>query len=85
MIALPAGVKVWLAAGATDMRNGFDGLAALVQTQLAEDPFSGQLFVFRGKAGDRVKILCGAAMSCVCLRSVSSAGALCGRVRGTGW
>ena len=37
MIALPAGVKVWLAAGATDMRKGFDGLAALVQTQLAED------------------------------------------------
>src|SRR6202163_4333460 len=57
MIALPAGVKVWLAAGATDLRNGFDGLAALVQTQLSEDPFSGQLFVFRGKAGDRVKIL----------------------------
>ena len=39
MIALPAGVKVWLAAGATDMRNGFDGLAGLVQTQLTEDPF----------------------------------------------
>lgn len=57
MIALPAGVKVWLAAGATDMRKGFDGLAALVQLQLADDPFSGQLFVFRGKAGDRVKIL----------------------------
>lgn len=57
MIALPAGVKVWLAAGATDMRKGFDGLAALVQTQLAEDPFSGQLFVFRGRAGDRLKIL----------------------------
>ena len=36
MIALPAGVKVWLAAGATDMRKGFDGLAALVQTQLAQ-------------------------------------------------
>jgi transposase len=36
------------------MRKGFDGLAALVQVQLAEDPFSGQLFVFRGKAGDRV-------------------------------
>jgi transposase len=57
MIALPAGVKVWLAAGVTDMRKGFDGLAALVQTQLAEDPFSGQLFVFRGRAGDRVKVL----------------------------
>jgi transposase len=57
MIALPAGVKVWLVAGATDMRKGFDGLAALVQTQLEEDAFSGQLFVFRGRAGDRVKIL----------------------------
>ncbi len=39
------------------MRKGFDGLAALVQTQLEEDPFSGQLFVFRGRAGDRVKVL----------------------------
>ena len=57
MIALPPGVQVWLAAGATDMRKGFDGLAGLVQTQLLEDPFSGQLFVFRGRRGDRVKIL----------------------------
>jgi transposase len=57
MIALPPNARVWLAAGTTDMRNGFDGLAALVQTQLAEDPFSGHLFVFRGRAGDRVKIL----------------------------
>jgi transposase len=57
MIALPAGSRVWLAAGATDMRKGFDGLGALVQTQLAQDPFSGQLFVFRGRRGDRVKIL----------------------------
>jgi len=52
-IVLPAGVKGWLAAGATDMRNGFDGLAALVQRQLAEDPFSGQLFVFRRRASQR--------------------------------
>ena len=51
MIALPAGTQVWLVAGATDMRKGFDGLAALVQLQLTEDPFSGQLFVFRGRAG----------------------------------
>jgi transposase len=57
MIALPAGVQVWLAAGETDLRKGFDGLAALIQLQLAEDPFSGQLFVFRGRRGDRVKIL----------------------------
>jgi transposase len=57
MIALPAGVQVWLAAGVTDLRKGFDGLASLVQVQLAEDPFSGQLFVFRGRRGDRLKIL----------------------------
>lgn len=57
MIALPPGARVWLAAGATDMRKGFDGLAGLVQTRLLEDPFSGQLFVFRGRRGDRVKIL----------------------------
>ena len=49
MIALPAGVQVWLAAGAKDLRKGFDGLAGLVQTQLAEDQFSGQLFVLRGR------------------------------------
>ena len=57
MITPPAGVRVWLAAGVTDMRKGFDGLSALVQTQLSEDPFSGHLFVFRGRRGDRLKIL----------------------------
>ena len=57
MIGLPAGTRVWLACGVTDMRKGFDGLAALVQLQLAEDPFSGHLFVFRGRRGDRLKIL----------------------------
>ena len=43
--------------GAPHKRKGFDGLAGLVQTQLAEDPFSGHLFVFRGRHGDRIKIL----------------------------
>lgn len=57
MIGLPPGARVWLAAGVTDMRNGFDGLAAIVKAALAEDPYSGQLFVFRGRRGDRVKIL----------------------------
>ena len=57
MIAVPGGTRVWLAAGVTDMRKGFDGLAAVVQLQLSEDPFSGQLFVFRGRRGDRVKVL----------------------------
>ncbi len=57
MISPPAGTQVWIACGMTDLRKGFDGLAALVQTQLTEDPFSGQLFVFRGRAGDRIKVL----------------------------
>lgn len=57
MISLASETRVWLVAGATDMRRGFDGLAALVQTQLSEDPFSGQLFVFRGRRGDLVKVL----------------------------
>ena len=48
---------MWLAAGVTDMRKGFDGLAALVQTQLHEDPFAGHVFVFRGRRGDRVKLM----------------------------
>jgi len=51
MIAFPAGVRVWLATGHTDMRRGFDGLALLVQEQLKRDPHSGQLFVFRGRRG----------------------------------
>jgi transposase len=57
MIGLPLGTRVWLAAGVTDMRKGMDGLAALVQTTLAENPFSGHVFVFRGRRGDLVKLL----------------------------
>jgi transposase len=57
MIGLPSGTRVWLAAGVTDLRRGFDGLAALVQTQLDTDPFNGHLFVFRGRRGDLIKVL----------------------------
>jgi transposase len=57
MIGLPAGTRIWLAAGATDMRCGFNGLAAKVETALAEDPFSGHVFVFRGRRGDIIKVL----------------------------
>ena len=57
MIALPAGTRVWIAAGVTDLRRGMDGLAALVQTALSEDPFSGHVFAFRGRRGDLIKIL----------------------------
>lgn len=57
MIALPAGTRVWIAAGVTDMRRGMDSLAALVQIALAEDPFSGHVFIFRGRRGDLIKAL----------------------------
>ena len=57
MIPISAGTRVWLAAGKTDMRKGFDGLAALVQSRLSEDPFSGNLFIFRGRRGDLVKMV----------------------------
>jgi transposase len=57
MIGVPTGVRIWLAAGVTDMRKGFDGLSALVQTSLNESPYSGQIFIFRGRRGDRIKVL----------------------------
>ena len=50
-------MRIWVAAGVTDMRRGFDGLAALVQQQLGHDPFSGALFIFRGRRGHLLKIL----------------------------
>jgi transposase len=52
-----AGSKVWIAAGVTDMRRGFYGLSAQVQTVLEQQPFSGHVFVFRGRRGDMVKLL----------------------------
>src|SRR6202795_3144225 len=57
MLSLPATLRVWLAIGPTDMRKSFDSLAELVRQQLLSDPLSGQLFVFRNKRGDRVKLL----------------------------
>lgn len=57
MIAPPGGTRVWLAAGITDMRRGMDGLAALVQSALGRAPFSGHIFLFRGRRGDLIKIL----------------------------
>jgi transposase len=57
MNPLPLGTRVWLAAGVTDMRRGMDSLAAQVQTSLEQNPFSGHMFVFRGRRGDLVKLL----------------------------
>ncbi len=57
MISLPAGSRIWLVAGITDMRNGFNSLASKVQNVLKDDPFSGHLFIFRGRRGDQIKVL----------------------------
>ncbi len=57
MIGLPSGTRIWLAAGLTDMRRGFDGLAALAQSALKQEPFSGHVLVFRGRRGDIIKLL----------------------------
>ena len=57
MIGLPTGTRVWIVAGHTDMRKGFDGLAAVAQRALAANPFCGHVFVFRGRRGDLLKVL----------------------------
>ena len=57
MIPVPCNTRIWLAAGITDMRRGFNTLAAQVQQHLGEDPYSGHMFVFRGRQCDLVKII----------------------------
>jgi transposase len=57
MIALASGVRVYLACGTTDMRKGMTGLAMLVQQTLAEDPFGGAVFAFRGRRAGLLKLL----------------------------
>ena len=57
MISPPAGVRIMVSSRPVDFRNGLDGLAAMVQQALHENPFAGDLFVFRAKRADRVKIL----------------------------
>ena len=57
MILVPPGVRILLAAQPVDFRKGMDGLAALVQQVLRADPFAGDVFIFRARRADRVKIL----------------------------
>jgi len=57
MIPVPASTKIWLAGGVTDMRKGFVGLSTLTEKVLQKDPFSGHLFVFRGRRGDLIKVI----------------------------
>lgn len=57
MIPVPSGVRVFIATGATDMRRGMNGLAIQVQQTLKRDPHAGDIFAFRGRRGDLIKIL----------------------------
>ena len=57
MIPIPSGVRVWIATGHTDMRRGMQSLALTVQESLKRDAHAGDLYVFRGRRGDLVKIL----------------------------
>jgi transposase len=57
MLNVPAAVGIWLARQPIDLRRSFDGLAELVRQHLQADPLSGQLFVFRNKRSDRIKLL----------------------------
>lgn len=57
MLNLPAAVRVFVCTRPTDMRRSFDGLAMLAEEVVKEDPYSGHLFVYRNRRGDRVKIL----------------------------
>ena len=57
MLMLPPSVRIFIATKPADMRRSFDGLVAMVEQILQEDPFSGHIFLFRNRRGDRVKIL----------------------------
>jgi transposase len=81
---IPAGARVWIAMGHTDMRRGMQSLAAMVQQHFTKDPFGGDLWVFRGRSGSLVKIIWhdGIGMSLYAKR-LEKVG-LCGRRRRTG-
>lgn len=57
MIAAPSGARIWIALGHTDMRRGMRGLALQVQESLKQDPYQGDLYIFRGRSGSLIKIL----------------------------
>ncbi|WP_244608685.1 IS66 family insertion sequence element accessory protein TnpB [Bradyrhizobium algeriense] len=81
MIPLPAGVRVWLATGYTDMRKGFPWLALQAQGILHRDPLSDHLFCFRGRRVNLLKVICMTARAPACSRSAWSVAASSGRTR----
>lgn len=78
MIGLPTGTKIWLASGITDMQAGTNGLAAKVETALAEAPYYGHVSVFRGRCGDMPKVLWWSGAGLCCWQSDSSEAASSG-------
>ncbi len=86
MISLPSDTRIWLVAGVTDMRKSFNGLGEQVQHVLDENPFSGHLFIFRGRRGVTRLKSCGLMlMVCACSpnvwRKASLSGLRCVTVR----
>jgi transposase len=57
MLSLPPSVRIFLCLAPADMRRSFDSLALMAQEVVGQDPYSGHLFVFRNRRGDRVKVL----------------------------
>ncbi|KAA3612941.1 MAG: transposase [Planctomycetota bacterium] len=57
MLAIPSSVRIFLAAGAADMRKSFDTLAQATKRVIGEDPLSGHLFVFCNRSRNRLKVL----------------------------
>jgi len=54
---IPVNTHIWIVAGVTDMRRGFTGLSATVQAALDKSPLAGDVYIFRGRRGDLIKIL----------------------------
>jgi transposase len=75
-IGLPAGSKIYLSLAPVDMRKGFDGLATQVQHLLSRDPFSGPLFLFRSRGGDRLKAVWWGRQRALPLRQAAGAGSI---------
>lgn len=76
---IPTNTQIWLVAGVTDLRRGFGSLSGLVQSALEKSPLSGQVFIFRGRRGDLIKLIWHDGDGACFSRSVLIAAALCGR------
>jgi len=81
MISLASALRIYLACGVTEMRKGMVGLAMLVQQSLAEDPFGGAVYAFRGRRAGLIKLIWHDGAGCACSPSGWSAASSHGRRR----